>query len=168
MITTQRIASLTVSAIVAAVLLLGFNAIPARAQKPVKDRTVYEAEYTMVNPCNGEMMTVTDRYLVTIFSQDNQNGCGRLRFHINDMGSKAVGESGSRYQFPWAENTLVSFSCDGCTYEETHVMTVQLVGQGKAPNFKLKMNIRVIYNWCTDELTVIRMSTSTTCDGEPI
>ena len=168
MLNKQKFFSTALSVIGFTVLLMSINAVPAGAQKPFKEKQVFEDQYTIVNPCNGELITVTDKWQVSSNTQVDREGCEHWKFHSNNMGTSAVGESGSKYQIPYAANAR-SVSGDGCTLTETWTNTSQVVGQGKASNFKYSYRTIFTINFCTDpwEYTIIRESYSATCDGEP-
>jgi hypothetical protein len=164
MLNIQRISSVTMSAIGLAVLLLCISAVPASAQKPVNDRMIFEETFTMLNPCNGEELTVNLKEQMTMFISEDKNGCDRFRMHVNQMGTSAVSASG-KYQIQLTLNESEQ-TCDGCIYTITEVLSEQFIGQGKAPNFKMKMKMTYTYNYCTNELlSVKRMMMSATCDG---
>ncbi|MBI5647116.1 MAG: hypothetical protein HY962_09280 [Ignavibacteriae bacterium] len=166
--TIHRFSSTALTVLGLAALFLVLVPGSAFAQKPTKDRMVYEDHWMMMNPCNNEMIHITDRYQVITAYHPDKDGCDRYKFHVNDMGTKGVSESGAKYQFPYAYMSHASTSCDGCIYSETYTVAWQLVGQGKAPNFKVHATVRLTYNACTDELTIVRENVSITCDGEPL
>ena len=151
-----------------AVLFMSAGATEAIAQKPTKDRQVFEMTYDIINPCTGEIIHMTDRYQARMMVKPDQDGCNSYFVQMNDMGSKGVTESGVTYQYPAVYLSRVSTSCDGCIVEETSSLTYSYVGKGSAPNFKVQIRYRVTYNVCTGEFSVIRESFSVTCDGEPL
>lgn len=155
--------------LVFAVALLFVGNLPVHAQGMEKTRNVIEASYTIINPCTGEPMTVTDRWQIVFLERQDANGCTSIVMHANDMGSKAVTASGRKYQYPYSSNVreFNASSCEGCTIEVSQTLNYQFVGQGKDPNFRVHGVVKFVYNFCTNEFTVIRENFTATCDGEP-
>jgi hypothetical protein len=141
------------------------------AQKPTKNRTVAtKDEYTIVNPCTGENLLVTDAWQVIITEHVDKSGCDRFTYHANNMGSTAVDQGGQKYRMTWAQNDHVTADdyCDGCTYNYRATQNVQYVGQGRRSNFRVKYRTHLVINYCTAEVSVIRENFTLTCDNEPL
>ena len=157
--------------ICAVVLVFAVTSTRVNAQtKPDKFRQLIEDQYTLTNPCTGELMAVTDRWQFIVLDLVDKDGCDRYRVHANDMGSKAVSESGAKYQYPYVQKVVGDGRafCDGCTYDYTATVKQKFVGQGKAPNFTFTYTLHMIANFCTNEFTILYENQVATCDNEPL
>ena len=156
-------------------ILSGFaskrNATPGETKNPVviHGQFLYDMTgFTMDYPCvpNAETVVYDQGQLHENFTMVlNENGSVHYTTHLNAMNCSGTGQSsGNHYNLPGSQ----SFNFNGNL--DTGEMIVfysrysfRLISQGNAPNARVQMVIKHIYNRNGEEVST-EMTTETTCN----
>jgi hypothetical protein len=87
----------------------------------------------------GQTYTVNGDLHVTFSSKKQKDGFF-IKVHINAQGVSVTAPDGTAYRGVGAGNLQVRTNDDGATFKT--VANVGLIGQGKAPNFRLHVNLK--------------------------
>ena len=114
-----------------------------------------------VNPCNGEVVslsgTVNLRSHVTI----DQNGGIHFNIHENTQGLSGTGlTTGAKYQVNSAEDQETNFK--SLPAESTFTMHSNVIAQGSVPNFVFHLTTHVTVN-ANGEVTALVLNQSSDC-----
>ena len=89
---------------------------------------------------NGVTYTVSGSLHGTAQVKSKQGDRTSIKLHLNAQGIKLTAPDGTTFNGVGAINAQVRTDDDGATFKL--VGNVGLIGQGKAPNFRLKVNLR--------------------------
>ena len=114
-----------------------------------------------LNPCNGEVVslsgTVNLRSHVTI----DQNGGIHFNIHENTQGLSGTGlTTGAKYQVNSAEDQQTNFL--SLPAESTFIMHSNVIAQGSVPNFVFHLTTHVTVN-ANGEVTALVLNQSSDC-----
>jgi len=108
---------------------------------------------TLFVPCYGEDVVITGWLHVVVAGGIDRNGGLHVAWHYMAQGVGVGQESGYRYVFdvsaPWSKQ----YSSNGDTIVNQEVLKVNLIGQGGAPNLRVRLLIKTTLN-ANGELTV--------------
>src|SRR5947209_4628148 len=114
---------------------------------PALAATIYNSShpvnFTVTNPCNGEVVTFSGTEHDTFRLTFDSSGGVHVGFHANYQDVTGVGSFGNKYQFPAAENSEFDTKV---AQEEIFTLSELIVSQGSAPNFILKADFHVTVN----------------------
>ncbi len=132
---------------------------------PALASTIYNITYpvslTVVNACNGEVVTFSGFEHDTFqFTSDGSGGIHVLHT-TNFENLTGTGSYGNTYQI---QGTFHDQSSVRVAYEETVTLTILVVSQGSAPNFTLREDVHITIN-PDGTLTEFHDHFSTTCQG---
>lgn len=97
--------------------------------------------------CDVEDVVVEGRFRLKDAATRTESGRLNLRFHMNAEGTGVGQTSGATYQWNESFKETASFDLsEGAPFITTSVRTVNLVGQGQAPNLKVKARFHVTVN----------------------
>jgi hypothetical protein len=101
---------------------------------------------TVLNPCNGDMVTFQGNSHVTNHMTTDASGGTHLKTHVNFQNVSGTGApSGLNYTVRTTTNQTENDN-DGPQYEATVISTVKLISQGPAQNSFLQTVFHVTIN----------------------
>ena len=119
------------------------------------------------NDGDGEFVEMTGTLHVLTHISTNANGCVTMKNHFQPMNLSGVGDvSGDKYQGNGGTQSVTQdkTSCgDGCIIEDRFVNNYRMIGQGPGNNFQVHQVMKVTYNVCTNETTVVVEQESVEC-----
>ncbi len=89
---------------------------------------------------NGQTYTLSGDLHGTLSVKEKQGDRALVKAHLNAQGIKVTAPDGTVYNGVGAINFQARTDDDGVTFKA--VANVGLIGKGKAPNFRLKLNLR--------------------------
>ncbi|WP_373495173.1 hypothetical protein [Aquiflexum sp.] len=90
-----------------------------------------------------EPVDVDGEYHVVLNNVTSKSGNTMFKLHVNAKGSGVGQISGAKYQYNDVSNTTETISKGSST---NFTLSGFLIGQGKAPNYKVKANIHITVN----------------------
>lgn len=143
----------------AALVLATALALPAQAA--IVYNTSEPISGTIVNPCNGEVVTysgyIHDTYHLTF---DNAGGV-HIVFQDNAQGIHGVGDLGNAYTGTQAQHDSMNGNVGE---EETATSTFTIISHGSAPNFVAHSDFHITVN-ADGTVTSYHDNMSATCQG---
>lgn len=101
---------------------------------------------SIVNPCNGDVVTFQGNIHVTNHMTTDASGGTHLKTHVNFQNVSGTGvPSGLNYNVRTTTNETVNDN-DGPQSEATIISMVKLISQGPAPNFFLRVVFHITVN----------------------
>lgn len=151
-----------------ALALLFVSSSPVQAQTT---STKIPFSFSVFVPCanggEGEVVSLSGTLHFLNHISVDANGCVTMKSHAQPQQLTGTGSvTGALYQGTGVtqSTTKEKTNCgDGCTVEVNFNNNFKIIGQGPGNNFMVHMNSRVIYNYCTEETTVVTENSSTEC-----
>lgn len=114
----------------------------------------------LIDVCGEELVEFQGMYHYTETLRFSDNGKIHYKFHINAKGTGVGLSSGTTYQWNDSINESANLS-PGESY--TFTQTWNMIGQGDAPNLRIKARFHVTVN-ANGELTVLFNSSTADCN----
>jgi len=115
----------------------------------------------------GEVVMMEGTLHVVTFTNTNANGCTTVKMHVQPQKLTGVGTvTGDKYQGTGVTQSIEIQHTDceeGCIVEGTFVNNFRMIGQGKGNNFTVHTNYSYTYNYCTNEMKIIRINETIDC-----
>ena len=112
-------------------------------------------------------MEMTGMLHIVMHSSMNAEGCMTYKTHFQPQKLTGTGSvTGASYQGTGVTQSTThnKTNCgEGCIIEENFVNNFRMIGQGPGNNFTVHSNTRIIYNVCTEEMTVVVENESVEC-----
>ncbi len=132
--------------ILAAILAGGtsISAFPAQAEDTQTQASDVQSEQTVLLDgqtvaFNGQTYTLSGSFNVRFSVKQKKNGA-QIKLHYNAQSASVTAADGTVFQLVGASNTRVRTNPNGATFKS--VANFGLIGQGKAPNFRLHVNLK--------------------------
>jgi len=117
-------------------LLFTAGAESASAQATTdRSRTVTPFTFDGVNPCNGELITLTGELIVTLRVTVDVTGATHFTYTLVPSNVRGTGASGATYKAVGGEREHANFAVTAFPFTDTFTSMFNLVSSGKAPNF---------------------------------
>jgi hypothetical protein len=159
----MRRSSLGSFALLLAVALAPATAVFATATTDVVRETV-PFVFDDVNPCNGEVVTLTGELRLTTRTTVDSKGGFHLAFNLVPSEVRGEGASGVAYKATGGQREHFNVALDDAPTTDTFTSIFNLVGQGGTDNFVLRETFHVTVN-ATGGVTVLFDKVSTACEG---
>lgn len=88
---------------------------------------------------NGQTFTLSGSVKVRFSVKQKKDGA-QIKLHYNVQGASVTAPDGTTFRLVGASNTQVRTDSDGATFKSG--ANFGLIGQGKAPNFRLHVNLK--------------------------
>lgn len=129
-----------------AAILAGSSAatLPAQAKNAQTQSGDVQSEQTV--PLDGQTVIVGGKTYTLSgsvnvrFSVKQKNDGAQIKLHFNAQGASVTAPDGTVFRLVGASNTQVRTDSDGVTFKSG--ANFGLIGQGKAPNFRLHVNLK--------------------------
>jgi hypothetical protein len=125
----------------AAVLFALMLTLPASAESFVN--TTIPLSLAIVNPCNGESVTVNGFVHDTIQVTLDDSGGTHVDIHDNFEDVSGIGSLGNTYQIPSALHAEANTSVG---HENTFTETFNVITEGSTPNFLIHIDFHITVN----------------------
>jgi hypothetical protein len=139
-------------------------AVPLASAAQVDGRpTVVPINFTLTNPCNGELVTFSgDLHIVVTVTQDSAGGFHEgIHFPLSDF--KGTGSLGNTYT---ASGPVNAMSEENSVFAgmANEVATFHVISSGSAPNFNMQALFHFTFN-ANGEMTSFTDSAGSSCRG---
>ena len=108
----------------------------------------------VINPCNGEAVTLTGEIHEKFMVQADNGGGLRISVHANPQSVNGVSASGVQYTANGASNSTQQIK-PGAAETETYINIFNLVGQGSDNNFQVREHVHITINANGEPATVV-------------
>ncbi len=110
---------------------------PTQAADTESDQTVpLDGQKVVVN---GQTYTLSGSFNVRFSVKQTKDGA-QIKLHYNAQGASVTAPDGTVFRLVGASNTQVKTDSDGATFKSG--ANFGLIGQGKAPNLRLHVNLK--------------------------
>jgi hypothetical protein len=117
-------------------LVFAVRAESASAQATTdRSRTATPFTFDGVNPCNGELITLSGELIVTLRATVDATGATHFTYTLIPSNVRGTGASGATYRAVGGEREHTNVAANLFPFTDTFTSMFNLVSSGKAPNF---------------------------------